>query len=107
MKLRFASRFTLVLALGIILGPPAARTDPPKDGEPETVKFAQLIDKIKDHGAVEHLSVMHGDAPDIDEFLQRLGVVYPRDEIVVADLGAVIGTHGGPRTMGITFHVPH
>ena len=42
----------------------------------------------------------------IQEMLDLLGSVYPRDEIVVGDLGAVIGAHGGPRTMGITFQLP-
>lgn len=49
---------------------------------------------------------MHGDAPDVEEMLDLLGAIYPREEIVVGDLGAVIGAHGGPRTMGITFQLP-
>jgi len=48
---------------------------------------------------------MHGAAPDVDEMLDLLGEVYPRERIVVGDLGAVIGAHGGPRTMGVTFQL--
>ena len=72
-----------------------------------TRALAYLIDKVKEQGTVESLAVMHGDAPDIDEFLDRLSALYPRDDIVVGDIGAVIGTHAGPRTIGVTFFVPH
>ncbi len=65
-----------------------------------------LADKVREHPRVENLAVMHGDAPDVDEMLDLLAPIYPRDEIIVGDLGAVIGTHGGPRTMGVTFQLP-
>ena len=58
------------------------------------------------YGAVENVSVMHGDAPDVDEFLALLDAVFPRSQIVVGQIGAVIGTHGGPRLMGLTFNLP-
>jgi DegV family protein with EDD domain len=65
-----------------------------------------LADKVREQPGVENLAVMHGDAPDVDEMLDLLAPIYPRDQIVVGDLGAVIGAHGGPRTMGITFQLP-
>ena len=71
-----------------------------------TRALAYLIDKVRGLGTLERLAVMHGDAPDIDEFLDRLSALYPRDDIVLGDIGAVIGTHAGPRTIGVTFQVP-
>jgi len=65
-----------------------------------------LADKVAAQGKVENLAVMHGDAPDVEEMLDLLAANYPREEIVVGDLGAVIGAHGGPRTMGVTFQLP-
>ena len=65
-----------------------------------------LADKVKNAGEIENLAVMHGDAPDLEEMLDLLASHYPREKIVVGDLGAVIGAHGGPRTMGITFQLP-
>ena len=65
-----------------------------------------LVVKLGQLGQIEDLAMMHGDAPDAEEFLDMLGRVYPRDEILVGDIGAVIGTHSGPRAIGITFHVP-
>lgn len=65
-----------------------------------------LVEKVREHGQVEDLAVMHGAAPDLDELLDLLGAVYPRDDIIVGDIGPVIGTHGGPRVIGVVFHVP-
>ena len=62
-----------------------------------------LVDKVKEAGEVENLGAMHGSAPDIDEFVDLLGQVVPRDRIHVGDIGATIGVHGGPRVMGVTF----
>ncbi len=65
-----------------------------------------LADKVRQFGDVENLAVVHGDAPDLDQLLDLLGDAYPRERIVVGDVGAVIGTHAGPRVIGVTFHVP-
>ena len=65
-----------------------------------------LVEKVREHGQVEDLAVMHGDAKDVEELLDLLGAVYPRDEILVGDIGPVIGTHGGPGVIGVVFHVP-
>ena len=62
-----------------------------------------LVDKVRDAGEVENLGAMHGSAPDIDEFVDMLSEVVPRDRIHVGDIGATIGVHGGPRVMGVTF----
>jgi DegV family protein with EDD domain len=65
-----------------------------------------LVDKVAEQAkqGIEDLAVMHGDAPDLDEFLDMLNAHFPREDIVVGDIGAVIGTHGGPRVMGVAYH---
>ena len=65
-----------------------------------------LVDKVRNQEGIENLAVMHVDAPDLDELLDLLDPLFPRDRIVVGDIGAVIGTHAGPRTIGVTFQVP-
>ena len=65
-----------------------------------------LRDKVFEQPAVENLAVMHGQAPDIDEFLDLLAPRYSRDAITVGLIGPTIGTHGGPRVMGVTFQSP-
>ena len=65
-----------------------------------------LVDKVAEQAkqGIEDLAVMHGDAPDLDEFLDMLDKHFPRENIVIGDIGAVIGTHGGPRVMGVAYH---
>lgn len=65
-----------------------------------------LVDKVAEQAkqGIEDLAVMHGDAPDLDEFLDMLNAHFPREDIVIGDIGAVIGTHGGPRVMGVAYH---
>jgi DegV family protein with EDD domain len=62
-----------------------------------------LRDLIYEQGDISHVSVLHGEAPDIDEFLDMIADRYPRDQITVGKIGAVIGTHGGPRIIGCCF----
>ena len=62
-----------------------------------------LRDKVAEAGAVEHLSVYHGFAPDVDEMMSLLSELVDRDRIRVGVIGPVIGTHGGPRVMGVTW----
>ena len=45
-------------------------------------------------GKIEHLAVLHGNAPDLDELLEMLEPIFPRDDII---------THAGPRVIGVTF----
>jgi len=61
-----------------------------------------LVERVK-QGPFENLAVLHGNAPDLDELLDLLEPLTPRDEIVVGQIGPVIGTHAGPRVIGVTF----
>jgi DegV family protein with EDD domain len=65
-----------------------------------------LRDQIFAVPQVEHLCVAHGGAPDVDEMLALLAPRYPDDTIQVRTIGATIGTHGGPRVMGLTWVDP-
>ena len=49
------------------------------------------------------MSVHHGFAPDLEQMLALLDPIVPRDQIRVGVIGPVIGTHGGPRVMGVTW----
>jgi DegV family protein with EDD domain len=60
-------------------------------------------DKLFEHPDVEHVCVTHGLAPDIDDMLALLAERPPRDQIRVGHIGPVIGTHGGPRVVGVTW----
>jgi DegV family protein with EDD domain len=62
-----------------------------------------LVDKVKE-GPVEDLAVLHGDAPDIGDLLDMLDPIVPRAELAIGQIGPVIGTHAGPRVIGVTYY---
>jgi fatty acid kinase fatty acid binding subunit len=62
-----------------------------------------LADQVAAHPGAENLAVLHGDAPDVDALLGLLAPHFDRDKIVVGQLGAVVGAHTGPRTIGVAF----
>jgi DegV family protein with EDD domain len=61
-----------------------------------------LADKVKAQ-PVDQVSVLHGQAPDVNDLLDLLDPAFPRDEIVVGEVGPVVGTHAGPGVIGVTF----
>ena len=61
-----------------------------------------LVERVKE-GPFENLAVLHGNAPDLDELLDLLEPMATQDQIVVGQIGPVIGTHAGPRVIGVTF----
>ena len=65
-----------------------------------------LADQVGAHPGAENLAVLHGDAPDVDTLLGLLDRHFPRDRIVIGQLGAVVGAHTGPRTIGVAFQTP-
>lgn len=69
--------------------------------------IAFLVDKVRESIAdpgISELAVLHADCSDVDAFVEQLKKVYS-GEIVVGDIGAVIGTHAGRGTIGVAFFV--
>lgn len=62
-----------------------------------------LVDKLREQAPLDLVGVVHGDAPDLPQFLTMVDEVVPRTSVVVSDLGPVIGTHAGLGAIGITF----
>jgi DegV family protein with EDD domain len=61
-----------------------------------------LVDQVP-AGKVELISVLHGQAPDLDEFLEMLRPAVPDAEVVVGTIGPVVGVHTGPRVIGVAW----
>jgi len=95
-----------VLSIKPIIEIADGKVEPESKQRTRSKSLRYLVDKVRQYPRVEDLAVMHGDAPDVEEILDLLGAVYPRDDIIVGQIGAVIGAHGGPRVVGVTFHVP-
>ena len=81
-----------------------------RDGEviplekPRTWQKAQarLVELTKELLPLEELAVLHARAPDAAQRLcDQLSAFWDRDRILVTELGAVLGTHAGPGTVGI------
>ena len=84
-----------------------------RDGEVEpgpkqrtrTRALAWLAEKVATDSPTGEVAVISGEAPDVDTLCDLLSRHLPRERLVLADLGAVIGTHAGPRTIGVAYQV--
>lgn len=69
----------------------------------KALKF--LVEKVREYeGRISDLAVLHADCSDVDEFVEMLRP-YHQGEIVVGEIGPVIGTHAGRGTIGVAFDV--
>ena len=64
-----------------------------------------LRDTVRAAAPVEHLTVMHGESPDVDDFCAMLAEVHTGD-IRVCKVGPVVGTHAGQGVLGMAYQVP-
>jgi DegV family protein with EDD domain len=63
-----------------------------------------MIQRLKDEGPLESLAVMHGSAPaDAEKLRDQLRTEMPGMEIEIGQIGAVLGTHTGPRALGLVY----
>jgi len=64
---------------------------------------ARMVELATDEAPYSHLAVLHSASePLARELADQLGAVHPRDQIIVSQLTAVIGVHGGPGIVGVT-----
>lgn len=62
----------------------------------------QLISLVEGLGSLEELAVLHTRAPHAaQELMDRLSGLFPRERMVVAEVGPIIGTHVGPNALGV------
>jgi DegV family protein with EDD domain len=64
--------------------------------------LAFLIDKLRSYEGVENLAVLQADCDDVDQFLEMLRPHYDGD-ILIGDIGPVVGSHTGRGTIGLAF----
>jgi DegV family protein with EDD domain len=67
--------------------------------------LAFVVEKVAEAGAIDTLMVLHADCSDVDAFVELLRPHYA-GEIIVGDIGPVVGTHAGRGTIGVAFDVP-
>jgi len=64
--------------------------------------LAFLVDKVVEAGAIDNLWVLQADCADVDAFVDMLRPHHQGD-IIVGDIGPVVGTHAGRGTIGVAF----
>jgi DegV family protein with EDD domain len=64
--------------------------------------LAFLVEKVAAVPDLDSLFVMHADCRDIDQFVEMLRP-HVDGEIVVGDIGPVVGSHAGRGTIGVAF----
>ena len=62
-----------------------------------------LADKVKADAPFERVAIVHGDASDLDVMMTSLEGVDLGTDLIVSDLGPVVGTHGGPGLIGVCY----
>jgi DegV family protein with EDD domain len=64
----------------------------------------RMVEYFRGDLPVEHVAVMHAQAPEEAESIAaRLREQLPGQEIVVGKIGCVLGTHTGPKALGVVY----
>jgi DegV family protein with EDD domain len=64
----------------------------------------RLVERLRQDLPVERLAVMHAQAPeDAERIRAQLAAELPDVDVDIGELGAVLGTHVGPGTVGLAY----
>ncbi len=64
----------------------------------------RMVEHFRGDLPVEHVAVMHAQAPDeAADIAAKLRVELPGQEITVGRIGCVLGTHTGPKALGVVY----
>jgi DegV family protein with EDD domain len=73
-------------------------------GRPQAL--TRLVELLGRDGEVSQLAIMHGAArSDAEQLRDRVASSYPGLDILLTEIGAVLGTHTGPGVIGFTYLV--
>jgi DegV family protein with EDD domain len=73
-------------------------------GRPQAL--TRLVELLGRDGKVSQLAIMHGAAhADAEQLRDRVASSYPGLDILLTEIGAVLGTHTGPGVIGFTYLV--
>ncbi|HEV2013816.1 MAG TPA: DegV family protein [Candidatus Dormibacteraeota bacterium] len=71
-------------------------------GRPQAL--SRLVELLERDGQINQLAIMHGAAPaDAEKLRERVASNYPGLDILLTEIGAVLGTHTGPGVIGFTY----
>ncbi|HEY4027738.1 MAG TPA: DegV family protein [Candidatus Dormibacteraeota bacterium] len=93
-----------MLDLKPILGLSEGRVVPLDRVRTRSRAIPRLIEHLRKDLPVERLAVMHAEAPgDAERIRTQLATELPDVEVEIGELGAVLGTHTGPGTVGMAY----
>ena len=68
--------------------------------------LSKLVELLERDGQASQLAIMHGAArADAEQLRERVAGRYPGLDILLTEIGAVLGTHTGPGVIGFTYLV--
>ncbi len=68
-----------------------------------TRSLQYLANKAIEAGPLDRLAATSGMAPDFDQVVELLRKARPEHELVIGELGPVVGSHTGPGSVGVCF----
>jgi len=92
-----------ILSIKPVIEVVAGKVEPGPKVRTRSRSLRWLADQVAANPGVENLAILQGDAPDVAALLALLAPHFPAERIVVGQLGAVVGAHTGPRTIGVAF----
>ena len=68
----------------------------------------RLFDFTKNTVAIQDLSIVYSTTPDEAQILaERIGSIFPREQITLARVGPALGVHAGPGALAVGFREKH
>lgn len=58
--------------------------------------LAAVADVARSHAPLQRLALVHGDAHDLEGFIDTVRQIPTEHPLIITDMGPVVGTHGGP-----------
>ncbi len=66
--------------------------------------IGRMVEFFRDELPIEHVAVMHAQAPaEAEEIASRLRSELHGQEITIGQIGCVLGTHTGPKALGVVY----
>jgi len=60
---------------------------------------------VEDFPSVQEVVALYATTPeDIDKFLEKVDIIFPRDRVQIAQFGSTISAHLGPAAMGVVVY---
>jgi DegV family protein with EDD domain len=102
-RLGLASAFLgTMLAIKPILHMKDGKAVPMERVRTKPKAMQRMVELTESFGPLEALAVVHGAAPDeAEKLIEMLSDVFPRDQILTTHIGPALGTHVGPRAVGV------